>query len=142
MTPTRLTAGLAALFGAVTLWLFLRPGSANPSFDPSTVAFELGFSLWMLSPYALLVAAVRFGRFRTLTWGAPVVLLLVGAYGNLAYADINFHFWSKSDAQDALIFLFMPFVQNVSAVGLMGVLLAIGAWQGRRKAKGADRSAP
>ena len=142
MTPTRLTAGLVVLLGAITLWLFLRLGSANSSFDASKLAFEVGFSLWMLSPYALLLAAARFGRFRTVTWGAPVVLLLVGAYGNLAYADVNFHFWSKSDAQEALIFLVMPFVQNVFVFGLIGLLLAIGAWQERRKAKGADRSAP
>lgn len=133
MTATRLTAGLGVLFGLITLWLDLRLVSADSFRELSGLAFMAGLSLWMLSPYALLVAAARFGRFRTVTWGAPAVLLVVGTYGNLAYADVNFHFWSKSDAQDALIFLFMPFVQNVLAFGLIGVLLAVGAWLGKGK---------
>jgi hypothetical protein len=93
----------------------------------------VGLCLWLLSPYAILVAAARFGKFRTVTWGAPSMLIIIGFYGNLAYADVNFHFWSKSDAQEALIYLAMPFVQNVVAVGSMGVLLAIGFWLDRRK---------
>ncbi len=133
MSPTRLTAGLAALFGIVSLWLQLRMGTVDSLRDPSGLAFMAGLSLWLISPYALLVAAARFGKFRTVTWGAPIVLLVVGFYGNLAYADLNFHFWTKSDPQEALILLFMPFIQNVVAVGSMGVLLAIGVWLGRKK---------
>ena len=133
MTPTQLTAGLSVVFGLLSLWLDLRLISADSFREPAGLIFIVGCSLWILSPYALLVAAARLGRFRTVTWGAPIVLLLVGAYGTLAYADVNFHFWSKSDAQDALIFLFMPVVQNVLVVGLMGVLLAISVWLDRRK---------
>ena len=103
--------------------------------DPSGLAFMAGLSLWLISPYVLLVAAARFGRFRTVTLGAPAVLVFVGFYGNLAYADVNFHFWTKSDAQEALVFLFMPFGQNFVAVGSMGVLLAIGAWLDYRRKK-------
>jgi hypothetical protein len=133
MSPTRLTAGLAVLFGIVSLWLQLRMGTVDSLRDPSGLAFMAGLSLWLISPYALLVAAARFGKFRTVTWGAPIVLLVVGFYGNLAYADLNFHFWTKSDPQEALVLLFMPFIQNVVAVGSMGVLLAIGVWLGRKK---------
>ena len=142
MSPTRLTAWLAMVFGLATLWLDLRLSSADTFRDPSRLAFMVGLSLWIVSPYAILVAAARFGKFRTITWGAPAVLTVVGCYGNLAYADVNFHFWSKSDAQEALVFLFMPFLQNVVAVGSMVVLLAIGFWLDRRKEKGADCSAP
>lgn len=102
----------------------------------------VGLSLWTLLPYALLVAAARFGKFPTVTWGAPAVLFLVGLYGNLAYADVNFHFWAKSDAQEALVFLFMPFAQQILAAGMMVILLGIGVWLEKRKVKGADRSAP
>jgi len=142
MSPTRLTAALAGFFGALTMWLDLRTTSASAFSEPATLAFMAGMSLWTLSPYALLVAAARIGKFRTVTWGAPAVLVVIGFYGNLAYADVNFHFWSKSDAQEALVFLVMPFVQNFMAVGSVGVLAAIGYWLGRKKAKGADRSAP
>ena len=121
------------VFGLATLWLDLRLSTMDTLRDPSGLAFMIGMSLWTLSPYALLVAAARFGRFATVTWGAPVVLTVIAFYGNLAYADVNFHFWSKSDAQEALIFLFMPFLQNAVAVGSMGVLLAIGFWLDRRK---------
>ena len=133
MSPTRLTACLAIVFGLATLWLDLRLSTADTLRDPSGLAFMAGMSLWTLSPYALLVAAARFGKFRTITWGAPAVLTVIGCYGNLAYADVNFHFWSKSDAQEALVFLFMPFVQNVVAAGSMVVLLVIGVWLGRKK---------
>jgi hypothetical protein len=133
MTPTWLTAGLAVLFGTVSLWLESRMGSGSASGDLSMRALDIGFSLWMISPYALLVLAARFGKFRTVTWGAPAVLALIGFYGNLAYADVNFHFWAKSDAQEGLIFLVMPFVQNVVTAGSMGLLMAIGAWLDRRK---------
>ena len=142
MSPTRLTAALAGFFGALTMWLDLRMTSASAFSEPATLAFLAGMSLWMLSPYALLVAAARIGKFRTVTWGAPAVLVVIGFYGNLAYADVNFHFWSKSDAQEALVFLFMPFLQDVVAVGSMGILAAIGYWLAKRKEKGADSSAP
>jgi uncharacterized protein YacL len=133
MTPTRLTAGLAVLFGLISLWLTLRMGDSEVMRQPAMMAFVVGECLWILSPYVVLLAAARFGKFRTVTWGAPTVLIIIGFYGNLAYADVNFHFWSKSDAQEALIFLAMPFVQNVVAVGSMGVLFAIGYWLARRK---------
>jgi hypothetical protein len=133
MTPTRLTLWLAVLFGIVTLWLDLRMTTLSSLSELSMLAFLIGESLWTLSPYVVLLAAARFGKFPPVTWGAPVVLLAVGLYGNLAYADVNFHFWTKSDAQEALVFLFMPFVQNFVVVVAMGVLFAIGAWLDRRK---------
>ena len=92
-----------------------------------------GILLWTLSPYALLATAARFGKFQAVIWGAPIVLIVIGFYGNLAYADVNFHFWTKSDAQEGLIFLVMPFVQNLIAVAAMGLLLGIGVWLERRK---------
>ena len=133
MTPTRLTAGLAILFGVFTLWLNLRMVTLRSPIDFSMLAFLAGESLWTLSPYVVLLAAARFGKYRAATWGAPIVLLTVGLYGNLAYADVNFHFWTKSDAQEALVFLFMPFFQNFVVVVAMGVLFAIGAWLDRKK---------
>ena len=134
MTPTRITAWLAGLFGIISLWLTLRVLIGDPEIMQTTMmAIVVGECLWLLSPYAILVAAARFGKFRTVTWGAPSMLIIIGFYGNLAYADVNFHFWSKSDAQEALIYLAMPFVQNVVAVGSMGLLLAIGFWLDRRK---------
>lgn len=142
MTPTKITASLAGLFGIISLWLAIRMGDPEVMRQPAMMAFVCGECLWILSPYAALLAAARFGKFRTVTWGAPAVLVIVGFYGNLAYADVNFHFASESDAQEALIFLVMPFVQNVVAVGSLGVLLAIGFWLGRKKDQGADRSAP
>ncbi len=134
MTPTRITAWLAGLFGVISLWLTLRVLIGDPEIMQTTMmAIVVGECLWLLSPYAILAAAARFGKFRTVTWGAPSMLIIIGFYGNLAYADVNFHFWSKSDAQEALIFLAMPFVQNVVAVVSMGVLLVIGYWLDRRK---------
>jgi len=130
------------VFGLATLWLDLRLSTMDTLRDPSGLAFMIGMSLWTLSPYALLVAAARFGKFRTVTWSAPAVLVVIAFYGNLAYADVNFHFWSKSDAQEALVFLVMPFVQNAVAVGSIGLLAAIGLWLAKRKEKGTDRSAP
>jgi hypothetical protein len=134
MTSTRITAWLAGLFGVISLWLTLRVLIGDPEImQPAMMAIVVGECLWILSPYVVLLAAARFGKYRTVTWGAPSMLIIIGFYGNLAYADVNFHFWSKSDAQEALIFLAMPFVQNVVAVVSMGVLLAIGYWLDRRK---------
>ncbi len=142
MTPTRITAWLAGLFGIISLWLLLRLGNTDVVHQPSAAAFMVGLCLWLLSPYAILGAAARFGKFRTVTWGAPSMLIIIGFYGNLAYADVSFHCWSRSDAQQARSCLAMPCGQNVVAVGSMGVLLAIGYWLEKRKEKGADRSAP
>ena len=142
MTPTKITAWLAGMFGVISLWLTIRMGDPEVMRQPAMMTFVVGECLWIISPYAALLAAARFGKFRTVTWGAPAVLVIIGFYGNLAYADVNFHFASESDAQEALIFLVMPFVQNVVAVGSMGLLLAIGYWLSRRKEKGADCSAP
>lgn len=134
MTPTRLTAGLAVLFGVVSLWLALRLLIGDPEImQPAMMAIVVGECLWLLSPYVLLVLTARFGKFRTATWGSPAVLLIIGFYGNLAYADVNFHFWAKSDAQEGLLIPVMPFVQNVVAVGSMGVLFALGALLEHRK---------
>jgi hypothetical protein len=142
MTPTRLAAWLAGLFGIISLWLLLRQGDTDVIHDPTGAIFLVGLSLWTLLPYALLVAVARFGKFRTVAWGAPAVLVIVGLYGNLAYADVNFHFWAKSDAQEALVFLVMPFAQNIIATGLMTILLGIGALAGtsERKRRGSLRA--
>ncbi len=156
MTPTRLTAWLAGLFGiislwlllrlrddvVISLWLLLRLGDADVIHDPAGAIFLVGLSLWTLLPYALLVAAARFGKFWTVTWGAPAVLFVVGLYGNLAYANEIFRFWGDADSVFTLIFLFMPFAQNIIATGLMAILLGVGVWIERRKQKGADCSAP
>ena len=134
MTPTRLTLWLAGAFGLVSLWFALRLIIGDPEImQPAMMAIVVGECLWLLSPYVLLVLTARFGKYRTVTWGSPAVLLVIGFYGNLAYADVNFHFWAKSDAQEALIFIAMPFVQNVVAVGSMLVLYAIGSWLDRKK---------
>ena len=135
MSPAKLTASLGGLFGLVTVWLVLRMASADTFRDPGGAVFMALLALWTVSPYALLAAAARFGRFRTATWGSPAVLILLGCYGNLAYADVNFHFWSESDAQEGLVFVFMPLLQNIVAGGATGVLLAVGIWLNHREKK-------
>ena len=133
MNARRLTYGLAAAFGVVSLWLLLRIWHTDDVSQLSAAAFLVGLSFWVLSPYAILVVAARIGKFRTVTWGALAVLVVIGYIGNFDYADANFHFASKSDPQNALVFLVLPFVQNVVAVVSMGLLLAIGYWLDGRK---------
>ena len=133
MNARRLTYGLAAAFGVVSLWLLLRIWHTDHVSQLSAAAFLVGLSFWVLSPYAILVVAARIGKFRTVTWGALAVLVVIGYNGNFVYADANFHFASKSDPQNALVFLVLPFVQNVVAVVSMGLLLAIGYWLDGRK---------
>ena len=133
MNARRLTYGLAAAFGVVSLWLLLRIWHTDDVSQLSAAAFLVGLSFWVLSPYAILVVAARIGKFRTVTWGALAVLVVIGYYGNFVYTDANFHFASKSDPQNALVFLVLPFVQNVVAVVSMGLLLAIGYWLDGRK---------
>ena len=130
MTPTKVTATLAGLFGLISLWLTLRmEGHNRPD-------FMVLLCYWVLSPYPIPVIAARFGRLRTVTWGAPAVMVIIGLLGNLAYADVNFHFTSKQDLEwEALVFLFMPFFQYWVAVYSLGLLLAIGFWLERREGK-------
>ncbi len=136
MTVARISLALALLFGGFAVAMSAR--MSNDTWGLSS----LGFYAWLVAPYLMFFCAARFGRLSVLTKGALVLLILCGAYGSLAYADVNFHFWSKSDAQEALVFLVVPFSQFFYGVPLLGILAAIGAWLERRKEKGADRSAP
>ena len=136
MTVARISLALALLFGGFAVAM-----SARMSSEPWSLS-SLGFYAWLIAPYLMFFCAARFGRLPVLTKGALVLLILCGAYGTLAYADVNFHFWSKSDAQEALVFLVVPFSQFFYGVPLLGILAAIGAWLERRKQKGADCSAP
>ena len=134
-----LTAAFGLLFIIVTGAILAS--SADDNFFPGGLLI-LGFTA---VPYVLLALAARFVRYPCVKIGSFVVLLLTGTFCTLGYADFTFHIWTKRselDAQSALIFVALPIMQGFVSLVSIGLLFALGAWLERRKAKGADCSAP
>ena len=135
-------AHLSAAFG---LLFFVVTGAilaseANDNFFPGGLIL-LGF---IAVPYVLLALAARFARYTCVKIGSFVVLLITGTFCTAGFADYAFSIWTKRsyDAQEALIFVALPMMQGFVSVISVGLLFALGAWLERRKAKGADCSAP
>jgi hypothetical protein len=124
----RITYLLAAAFGLIGPALFLR--NVNLS-DWGMLPAELGFALWFLSPFILIALAVRFGRFSAI--GAFIATLLAGLFGTWLYAELTFHFTTKSDAQDAIAMLFVAAYQHAIIVLTLGLFFFFGWLQTRRK---------
>ena len=128
MNARRLTYGLAVVFGLIGPALFLR--NVNLS-DWGMLVVELGFALWLLSPFVLIAMAVRFDRFSAI--GALIATILAGLFGAWFYTELTFHFTTKSDAQDAIAMLFVAAYQHAIIVLTLGLSFIVGWLQARRK---------
>ncbi len=129
MNVGRLTFWLAVIFGLIGLGFLFHGADADKLLTP----FVLGWALWLLSPYVLLALAARFGRFPVVIKGALVLVILTGVGGTAMYVELKFHFITKSDAQDAIAMLFIPFWQNLVVIPTLALLFATGAVLARRK---------
>lgn len=127
MNVGRLTFWLAVVFGLIGLGFLLH--GADDLLSP----FLLGWALWLLSPYALLAVAARYGRYPIVARGSLILALLVGLWGSLMYAELTFHFTTKPDAQDAIAMIFLPALQHMFVTPSLALLFALGAWLERRK---------
>ena len=123
-----LTYGLAAVFALIGPVLFLR--NINLS-DWGMLLVELGFALWFVSPFVLVALAVRSDRFSTM--GALIATLLAGLFGAWFFTELTFHFYTKSDAQDAIAMLFIAVYQYAIIILTLGLSFIIGSFQARRK---------
>jgi hypothetical protein len=132
-----LTYGLAASFGLIGPALFLR--NINLS-DWGMLLVELAFALWLVSPFVLITLAVRSDRFSAID--ALIATILAGLFGAWFYTELTFHFYTKSDAQDAIAMLFVAAYQHAISFLTLGLSFLIGWFKSRRKEKGADASAP
>ena len=128
MNARRLTYGLAVVFGLIGPALFLR--NVNLS-DWVMLVVELGFALWLLSPFVLVALAVRSEKFSSI--GALIATILAGLFGAWFYAELTFHFTTKSDAQDAIAMLFVAAYQHAIIVLTLGLSFIVGWLQARRK---------
>ena len=128
MNVRRLTYGLAAVFGLIGPALFLR--NVNLS-DWGMLLVELGFALWLLSPFVLIALAVRSDRFSSI--GALLATILAGLFGAWFYTELTFHFTTKSDAQDAIAMLFVAAYQHAIIFLTLGLSFIVGWLQTRRK---------
>jgi hypothetical protein len=124
----RLTYGLAVVFGLIGPALFLR--NVNLS-DWVMLVVELGFALWLLSPFVLVALAVRSEKFSSI--GALIATILAGLFGAWFYAELTFHFTTKSDAQDAIAMLFVAAYQHAIIVLTLGLSFIVGWLQARLK---------
>ena len=122
------TYALAAVFGLIGPALFLR--NINLS-DWGMLPVELGFALWLLSPFVLIALAVRFDRFSAI--GALIATILAGLFGAWFYTELTFHFYTRSDAQDAIAMLFVAAYQHAIIVLTLGLSFLVGWLQARRK---------
>jgi uncharacterized membrane protein YeaQ/YmgE (transglycosylase-associated protein family) len=123
-----LTYALSAAFGLIGPALFLR--NINLS-DWGMLPVELGFALWLLSPFVLIALAVRSDRFSA--FGTIIATLLAGLFGAWFYTELTFHFYTKSDAQDAIAMLFVAAYQHAIIVLTLGLSFIVGWLQTRRK---------
>jgi uncharacterized membrane protein YeaQ/YmgE (transglycosylase-associated protein family) len=123
-----LTYGLAAAFALVGPALFLR--NINLS-DWGMLIVELGFALWLVSPFVLITLAVRSDRFSVM--GALIATILAGLFGAWFYTELTFHFTTKSDAQDAIAMLFVAAYQHAIIILTLGLFFFVGWFQARRK---------
>jgi len=123
-----LTYALSVAFGLIGPALFLR--NINLS-DWGMLIVELGFSLWLLSPFVLIALAVRTDRFSAI--GALIATILAGLFGAWFYTELTFHFYTRSDAQDAIAMLFVAAYQHAIIVLTLGLASIVGWLQTRRK---------
>jgi uncharacterized membrane protein YeaQ/YmgE (transglycosylase-associated protein family) len=128
MNVGRLTYGLAAIFALIGPALFLR--NVNLS-DWGMLLVELGFALWLVSPFVLVALAVRSDRFSSI--GILLATILAGLFGAWFYTELTFHFTTKSDAQDAIAMLFVAAYQHAIIVLTLGLSFLVGWLQARRK---------
>ena len=128
MKIKNLTYGLAVAFGLIGPALFLRNVNL---LDGVMLVVELGFALWLLSPFVLVALAVRSEKFSSI--GALLATTLAGLFGAWFYAELTFHFTTKSDAQDAIAMLFVAAYQHAIIVLTLGLFSFFGWLQARRK---------
>ena len=128
MKIKNLTYALSVAFGLIGPALFLR--NINLS-DWGMLIVELGFSLWLLSPFVLIALAVRSDRFSAI--GALIATILAGLFGAWFYTELTFHFYTRSDAQDAIAMLFVAAYQHAIIVLTLGLASIVGWLQTSRK---------
>jgi uncharacterized membrane protein YeaQ/YmgE (transglycosylase-associated protein family) len=128
MNVRRLTYGLAAVFALIGPALFLR--NVNLS-DWGMLLVELGFALWLVSPFVLVALAVRADRFSSI--GMLLATILAGVFGAWFYTELTFHFTTKSDAQDAIAMLFVAAYQHAIIFLTLGLSFLVGWLQSRLK---------
>ena len=123
-----LTYALSAAFGLIGPALFLR--NVNLS-DWGMLVVELGFALWLVSPFVLVALAVRSEKFSSI--GALLATILAGLFGAWFYTELTFHFYTKSDAQDAIAMLFVAAYQHAIIILTLGLSFVVGWLLARRK---------
>ena len=128
MKIKNLTYALATVFGLIGPALFLR--NVNLS-DWGMLVVELGFALWLVSPFVLVALAVRSEKFSAI--GALLATILAGLFGAWFYTELTFHFTTKSDAQDAIAMLFVAAYQHAIIILTLGLSFVVGWLLARRK---------
>ena len=128
MNMRRLTYGLAAVFGLIGPALFLR--NINLS-DWGMLVVELGFALWLVSPFVLVALVVRSERLSSI--GALIATIVAGLFGAWFYTELTFHFYTKPDAQDAIAMLFVAAYQHAIIILTLGLSFIVGWLKTRRK---------
>jgi len=123
-----LTYSLSAAFGLIGPALFLR--NINLS-DWGMLIGSSVLALWLLSPFVLIALAVRSDRFSAI--GALIATILAGLFGAWFYTELTFHFYTRSDAQDAIAMLFVAAYQHAIIVLTLGLASIVGWLQTRRK---------
>jgi hypothetical protein len=123
-----LTYALSAAFGLIGPALFLR--NINLS-DWGMLIGSSVLALWLLSPFVLIALAVRSDRFSAI--GALIATILAGLFGAWFYTELTFHFYTRSDAQDAIAMLFVAAYQHAIIFLTLGLSFIVGWLQTRRK---------
>jgi len=65
--------------------------------------------------------------------GAVIATIFAGLFGAWFYTELTFHFYTKSDAQDAIAMLFVAAYQHAIIILTLGLFFFVGWFQTRRK---------
>ncbi len=105
---TRAIKSLAAFAAAASLAIMAYAGDFSSA---SLIALSLGFAAWLGAPYA--IAWIAAGRLKSDAIASGILgvgLTVIAGLGLYAYVSV-FITNTEPDAQDGLVFVFVPFYQ-------------------------------
>jgi hypothetical protein len=128
-----LTFWLNVAFGLIGLGFFLQKCGDVASMGWQNLPTLLGACLWLITPYALLASAARYGRSPLVIRGSLILTILAGVWATYTNVELIFHFTTPRGDKDGLAMLFTTAYQHMVIIPVLALLFVIGAVLARQK---------